>query len=77
VTAIALLQLPPASEPSAFYRELRERVRRIRSLLGISSASVAHAAGMHPSSYCHFEMGQRRISAAQFLKIQQFFGEAA
>jgi transcriptional regulator with XRE-family HTH domain len=71
---IPLLQLPPAAPPPKFYRELRDRVRRMRLDLGFSSADVARASGMNPSNYCRFEMGKRRISSAQFFKIQQLFG---
>jgi transcriptional regulator with XRE-family HTH domain len=71
---IPLLQLPPAAPPTEFYRELRERVRRMRLDLGFSSADVARACGMHPGPYWRFETGKQRISTAQFFKIQQFFG---
>jgi transcriptional regulator with XRE-family HTH domain len=71
---IPLLQLPPAAPPTEFYRELRDRVRRMRLDLGFSSADVARAIGMNPAGYSRFEMGTQRISSAQFFKIQQFFG---
>jgi transcriptional regulator with XRE-family HTH domain len=71
-----MLQLPPAAAPTEFYRELRERVRRIRLELGFSSVDVARAIGVNAPRYSQFEMGNCRISAAQFFKIQQFFGKA-
>jgi hypothetical protein len=71
---LPLLQLPPAAAPTEFYRELRERVRRMRLELGFSSIDVARASGMNPAGYSRFEMGTQRIPATQFFKIQQFFG---
>jgi len=41
---LPLLQLPPAAAPTEFYRELRERVRRMRLELGFSSHSHFTAA---------------------------------
>jgi hypothetical protein len=71
---IPRLQLPPAAPPNEFYHELRERVRRMRLDLGITSYAAARAAGMHAPGYCNFEMGNRRISILQFFKLQQLFG---
>jgi hypothetical protein len=71
---LPLLQLPPAAAPTEFYRELRERVRRMRLELGFSSRDVARAIGMNPVGYCRFETGKGLISSEHFFKIQQFFG---
>jgi hypothetical protein len=71
---LPLLQLPPAAAPTAFYRELRERVRRMRLEFGFRSIDVARAIGMSPPAYSRFETGLQQISAAQFFRIQQFFG---
>ena len=68
------LQLPPAAPPAEFYRQLTNRVRRIRIELGLRSYDAARAAGMSSSNYCKFETGKRQISAEQFFKIQQYFG---
>jgi transcriptional regulator with XRE-family HTH domain len=71
---IPLLQLPPAAAPTEFYRELSERVRRMRLELGFLSRDVAHAIGMTQAGYSRFETGKQGISAAHFFKIQQLFG---
>jgi len=57
-----------------FYAKLGERLRALRTRAGLSQAALGVKLGRSPSAIDRYEMGQRRISIADLLRLSKIFG---
>ncbi len=54
-----------------FYAKLGERLRMLRTRAGLSQAALGARLGRSPSAIDRYEMGQRRVSLADLLRLSK------